>query len=146
MDELNVMLSLYAKEQGVDKVITKVDRTSIMEMVSTLGIDTCLSPKTVIANHVIRFARSRQSSEKSVRSLYKIHDEVEAIEFVIKEESEITGIALKDLKIKGTAIIAGVIRGNDFIKPGGETVFAVGDKVLVVTTMQGVTELDQIIG
>lgn len=146
MDELNVMLSLFAKEEGVDKVITKVDRPSIIEMVSTLGIDTCISPRTVIADHVLRFARSRQSNEKSVRSLYKIHEKVEAIEFVIKEESEITGTPLKDLKVKGTAIIAGVIRGNDFIKPGGDTEFLVGDKVLVVTNAQGVTELEQIIG
>ncbi|MBQ9104146.1 MAG: Trk system potassium transporter TrkA [Clostridia bacterium] len=146
MDELNVMLSLFAKEEGVDKVITKVDRPSIIEMVSTLGIDTCLSPRTVIADHVLRFARSRQSNEKSVRSLYKIHEKVEAIEFIINEESEITSTPLKDLKVKGTAIIAGIIRGNDFIKPGGETNFLVGDKVLVVTTAQGVTELEQIIG
>lgn len=146
MDELNVMLSLFAKEEGVDKVITKVDRPSVIEMVSTLGIDTCLSPRTVIADHVLRFARSRQSNEKTVRSLYKIHEKVEAIEFIINEESEITGTPLKDLKVKGTAIIAGIIRGNDFIKPGGETNFLVGDKVLVVTTAQGVTELEQIIG
>lgn len=145
-DELNVMLSLYAKEQGVGKVITKVDRPSVLDMVRSLGLDTCLSPKTVIANHVLRFARSRQSQEKSVRSLYKIHDKAEAIEFVIKEENGITGVPLKELKVKGNAIIAGVIRGNDFIKPGGETVFAVGDKVLVVTSMQGVTLLEQIVG
>ena len=53
---------------------------------------------------------------------------------------------LKELKIKGTAIIAGIIRGDKFIKPGGESVFEVNDKVLVVTTMQGVSELEQIIG
>ncbi len=147
MDEENVVLSLYALQKGAKKVITNVDRPSVMNMVKVFGLDTILSPRIVIASHILRFIRARQGVEGSshVKSLYKLSDDVEAIEFIVNEDFKSTGVPLKELTISKKVIIAGIIRNQDFIKAGGDTTIEKGDRVLIVSSLKGITDLEQIV-
>ncbi len=146
MDEQNVVLSIYALQKGAKKVITNVDRPSVMNMVKVFGLDTVLSPREVIANHVLRFIRSKQTSSLTrVKSLYRLSSTVEALEFVVGNGFKYVDIPLKDLEISKDVIIAGVIRNQDFIKAGGETTFKVGDRVLVVSATKSLTALEEIL-
>lgn len=146
VDEQNVVLSMYAKEKGAKKVITNVDRPSVVNMVKILGLDTVLSPRSVIAWHILRFIRSRQTlSATRVKSLYRLTDGVEALEFIVNEGFKHCDTPLKDLKISKDTIIAGIIRNQDFIKAGGDTTFTVGDRVLVVSKKKSLTALEEIL-
>lgn len=145
MDEENVMISLYAK-QKVGKAITKVDRPSVLGMVKMLGLDTVVSPRIAIANHIIRFVRAHQADSGSgINTLYKFHDRVEALEFTVREDFEGAGVALKDLGVKSNILIGGIVRGEEFILPGGDSKLMTGDKVIVVTAVRKITELKQIL-
>ena len=100
IDEENVIVSLYAKERGVDTVIAKVDRPSIMSMVKTMGIDTVVSPRNVIANHIVRFVRANQTAKDSgIITLYRLHDMVEVVEFSVSKDFEQLGTPIKDMAI-----------------------------------------------
>ncbi len=146
IDEENVIVSLYAKEKGVKKVITKIDRTSILNMVEMLGLDTVVSPKDIIANHIISFVRAHQADTgNGINTLYKLFDKVEALEFTVAESFSGKGIKLKDLSLKQNVLIGGVIRNNEFILPTGETSFQTGDRVIVVTAVKQITDLTQIL-
>ena len=145
MDEENVIVSLYAVSKKVAKVITKVDRPTIGQMVSHLGLDSVLSPRTVIANQILRFVREKADGKSRISQLYKIHDKVEAIEFPVTKEFEYIGIPLKELNIKKNYIVNGIVRNKEFIIPTGETSFQEGDEVLVVTTEKNVNGLDSMI-
>lgn len=145
MDEENVIVSLYAVSKKVAKVITKVDRPTIGQMVSHLGLDSVLSPRTVIANQILRFVREKADVKSRISQLYKIHDKVEAIEFPVTKEFEYIGIPLKELNIKKNYIVNGIVRNKEFIIPTGDTSFQEGDEVLVVTTEKNVNGLDSMI-
>lgn len=144
MDEENVIISLYAKQCGVDKIVTKVDRASVLKMVKMLGLDTVVSPRTVIANDIIRFVRAHQDIDgDGINTLYRIHEQAEAIEFTVGESFSSKDIPLKNLSIKKGVLIGGIVRGDEFILPSGDSKIRVGDKVIIVTTEKRVTKLSE---
>ena len=146
MDEENVIISLYAKQAGVGKVITKIDRPSLVKMVSGLGLDTVVSPRNVIANHIVRFVRAHQvEASGGIDTLYKLHDKVEAAEFTVGESFSAIGKSLKEISIKQNVLIGGIVRGDKFIQPSGDSKLEKGDKVVVVTAASQITELAQIL-
>ncbi len=147
MDEENVIIALYAKEVGVSKVVTKVDRSSIANMVEMLGLDTVVSPRNIIANQIISFVRANQADTgNGINTLYKLYDKVEALEFTVGENFRGKGITLKELSLKKNMLIGGIIRGNEFILPTGESKLLVNDRVIVVTAVKQITDLTQILG
>jgi len=146
MDEENVIVSLYATRKKVAKVVTKVDRPTIGQMVSHLGLDSVLSPRTVIASSIVRFVREIANEGKArINQLYKIHEKVEALEFPVTSSFGYKGVPLKELNIKKNFLVNGIVRDGEFIIPTGDSIFMEGDKVLVVTTEKNVSELEDII-
>lgn len=143
MDEENVMISLYAKQSKVDKIITKIDRPSILKMVKMLGLDTVVTPRNVIANHIVRFVRAYSSGE-GADTLYKIGNRAEALEFIVKEDFNGVGIPLKDLPIKKSMLIGGIVRGDEFILPSGDSKIEIGDRIIIVSEEKQITKLSQI--
>ena len=146
MDEENVITSLYAKNKGVKKVVTKINTASIINMAERLELDSIVTPREIIANKIVSFVRSYQvESGSGVKKLYKLHDLAEALEFVVSDDFEDVEKPLKDLKIKNNVLIGGVVRNDEFILPDGNTVLKKDDKVIVFTTAKQITKLNQII-
>ena len=146
MDEENVITSLYAKNKGVQKVITKVEKQSMLSMANDLHLDTVISPRNIIANQIIRFVRANQNNtSNSIKTLYKLHDIAEALEFNVDASFTKTDIALKDLSITSSVLIGGIVRNGEFILPEGKTTIKLNDKVIVLTIDKQITGLNQII-
>ena len=146
MDEENVMISLYAKQGKVDKIITKIDRPSILKMVKMLGLDSVVTPRNVIANHIVRFVRAYSSATgEGIDTLYKIGNKAEAMEFTVGEGFKGVDIPLKELGIKKNLLIGGIVRGNEFILPSGDSQIKVCDRVIVVSEEKQITKLSQIL-
>ena len=146
IDEENVIISLYAKQRGVEKVITKVDRKSVADMAKMLGLDTLVSPRISIANHIIRFVRAHQAETGSgINTLYKFSDKVEGLEFTVDESFKGIGVMLKDLKLIKQVLIGGIVRNNQFILPSGFSKLEKGDRVIVITAAEQIRELGQIL-
>ncbi len=147
IDEQNIILSLFAKEKNIGKVITKITRNNLFNMAKTLGLDTVVSPKDAIANHIIRSVRAKQTiAQSGINNLYKIHEKVEALEFTVGEDFDKTDQPIKNLKINKNALLGGIVRKEQFILPSGETVLKRGDRVIIVTSLNNLTALSQIIG
>ena len=67
------------------------------------------------------------------------------MEFHVSEESDIVNTSLEELLLHKNVIIGSINRkGNVFI-PRGKDMLQVGDSVVVVTTIQGLSDLDDII-
>ena len=145
MDEENVIISLYAQQKSVDKIITKVDRISVSSMVKKLGLDTVLSPQAVIANRIIMFIRAAQTefSEK-IDALYILNDKVEALEFTVGDDFDRQDEPLSNLKIKKDVLVGGIVRDGEYIFPSGDTCIHRGDKLIVVTTLKQINGLSDI--
>ncbi len=146
VDEENAVVSLYAASLGGAKVITKITSPPLAKMVMKLGLDTVLSPRDVIADHLVRFVRAHQVEDGAgINALYRIHDKAEAIEFTVHEDFPKIDVPLKDLKLRSNVLLCGIVRGEEFILPSGDTALQLGDKVLVVTAVKQVAELKQIL-
>ena len=146
MDEENVMISLYAKQSKVDKIVTKIDRPSILKLVGVLGLGTVVSPRNVIANHIVRFVRSYSAAaDEGADTLYKIGNKAEALEFTVLDGFKGVNVPLKELTLKKSVLIGGIVRDNEFILPSGDSTLNVGDRVIVVSEEKQFTKLSQIL-
>jgi len=146
VDEENIILSMYAKQQGAAKVITKINKPSLKQMTESVGLDSLISPKLLTANMIIQYVRAVQNSGgSSISTLYKLLDgRAEAIEFVAKMGSQVLNIPLSQLKLKPNLLLGGIIRGNRVIIPSGGDCIEAGDSVIVVTANCYFRDLDEI--
>lgn len=148
VDEENIIMGLFAKKQGVHKIIAKINEDSRAQMVEGLGIDSIVSAKSATADAIFSYVRARQNSLSSanIESMYRlVDDRVEALEFLVHEETKYTNIALKDLKIKPNNLIACIGRKRQMIIPRGNDSIQVGDTVVVVTKSKKVQDITDIL-
>ena len=148
IDEENIIMSLFAKKQGVPKIIAKVDEDSRVEMVDGLGIDCFVSAKTATADAIFSYVSARQNSLSStnVESLYRLVDErVEALEFVAENDARYINIPLKDLKTKKNVLVACLGRNREEIIPNGNDCIMPGDIVVIVTMEKKIRDIIDIL-
>lgn len=148
LDEENIIMALFARKQGVNKIIAKVNEDSRAQMVEGLGIDSIVSAKTATADAIFSYVRARQNSLSSanVEAMYRlVDDRVEALEFRVMEETSYTNIPFKDLKTKANALIACLGRNRQIIIPNGNDSIQVGDTVVIVTSSKKVQDITDIL-
>ena len=146
-DEENIILSMFASSKNVKKVITKVNKPSLIGLVEDVSLASVVSPKDITANTIISYIRSCNNKRGSnVVTLHKLlNNKVEALEFLAKTNKKLINVPLKDLKIKKNILIAAIIRENEVIIPSGNDYIATGDKVIIVTTNQFLEDLNEIL-
>lgn len=147
MDEQNILMSAYAQTKEVPKVITKINRESLMPMAESWGLDTIITPKYTVSNIVVQYARALENSQgSSMETLYRIMDEkVEVLEFIVKEDFEKSNITFKELSLKPNTLVAGIIRNRKTIIPSGDDVLLPGDKVIIFAANQRINKLSDIL-
>ncbi len=147
IDEENIIMSLYAKNNSNAKVVTKINRESYVGLSGQIGLDCIISPKYLTTNSVLDYVRSLDNTESNIESIYHIVDNrVEAVEFKIREKiPRLIGIALKDLKIKKNILICSVVRGRQVIIPDGDTTIEQGDSVVVVSKEHRFSDISDIL-
>lgn len=148
IDEENILLTLYARSVSDAKVVTKINRISFDKVIDSLDLGSVVMPRNICAETILSYVRARQASiDSNLEVLYRLFgNRAEAMEFTVKERSDITGIPLKDLNTKDGVIISFIKRGKDVIIPSGSDTIEVGDSVMVVTTHSGFTDLTDILG
>ena len=148
IDEENIIFSLYAASQGVEKTVCKVNRGHLSPIVdSVLPDSSVICPKATTAGIILRYVRAVGNADGSpLETLYKIlENKAEAVEFIANENCPLNNIPLKSLKLKPGAIIACVSRGKKVIIPDGNTEIQAGDGVIVITADRSVYDLKEIL-
>jgi len=147
IDEENIILSLFAKKMGDNKIFTKINRTNFSEVMKELDMGTIINPEIICSNIITKQVRSYESTKGSnIEKFYKLcDDKVEALEFFISEESNVTNIKLKDLKFKKDTLIACISRNNKIIIPNGNDELIKNDSVVVITKNDMLNDITKII-
>lgn len=147
IDEENILMSIFAASQNVPKVIAKINRDELATLAEGLGLDTIVSPRKIVSDVVVRYARALQQSRgSSMETLYQLNDgKAEALEFLVQDEPRLTDIPLKDLVLKQNVLIAGIIRDRKTIIPSGNDCILAGDRVIVVAANQRLQEITDIL-
>lgn len=148
MDEENILMSMYASKCGVGKVVSKVNKLSLLDILGESFSESTVSPKLTTANEILRYVRAMENSRGSkVETLTRIVDgRVEALEFRVHEDSKTINVPLKDLPIRKDVLLACIARRGEVIIPGGADEIHVGDSVIVLTTIKQLNDLDEILG
>ena len=134
LDEENIILALLANN-GKTKSIAKVNHLNFADAIKDMPIGSIVNPERIAANIILSYVRASVNSGNSdIDTLYRIFDErVEALGFRIKTDSVVTGVKIKDLKLKQNVVIAGIYRNGNVIRPNGFDELKVGDNVVIIT-------------
>ena len=145
-DEDNLIISLYAMQQGIPKVVAKSNRQNYAGIAHAAGLDSVISPKLITAGQILQVVRGMQNSKGSVmNALYKIADgHAEAMEFVANETTRYQGVPLKELKLKKGILIAVLVHNGRIIIPDGSAVISAGDTVIIVSRSHGILDINDI--
>ncbi len=146
IDEENVILSLLARSKGIRKIVTKVDREAFADVFDQLDLDTMIAPKNITAEHILTYVRAMQNSFGSnIETLHRMmDDQAEALEFYIRDSFTHQDIPLKDLKFKPGVLVGCISRGGKIILPRGDDEIRAGDTAVIITTLKGVSDIDDI--
>lgn len=147
LDEENILLTLYAKQVSSAKVITKINRITFTEAISSLNLGSVIYPRYITSEVILKYVRAkRESMDSNIETLYHMFDSrVEAIEFRVQEKSEVTDVPLMDLHLKKNLLISLISRDGELIIPGGQDCIKMGDSVMIVTTHKGLVDIQDIL-
>jgi trk system potassium uptake protein TrkA len=138
-DETNLLSALVAKNMGVKTVISRVSNPENKEVFKKLGIDHVISPEITAAEYISKIIRRPDAVDLAILG----RRDVEILEFVVDNKSEVTDMAVKDLTPKGYLIIA-VHKGSELVIPKGDTVIEEGDEVLVLSKSNSVGNVEKL--
>ncbi len=138
IDELNMVISLYAGVRGVPHVITNLDHIENQNLINDLELGSVIRPKALSSNNILRYVRAMQNQSGAAVSVHIIADgQVEAIEFAVDDTTQNCGKQLKDIKLHDDVLIVGISHGSQTEIPSGNSKFDVGDTIVIVTGGKG---------
>jgi len=132
-EKLNADIAIFAKELGVNRVISRSESSELDQQLKAYGIEVFsvfLSSKTllkalIVAPSVVNILTNQDSQ------LYQIN----------MNNSEYDGIYLRNFPFTGDVIMVRIFRGKDSIVPHGDTELLLGDCLVVTGSTEYVDEL-----
>ena len=135
MDEMNIIVSLYAASRGVPQVITKMSHSGNQSLIDSLSLGSTVCPRDLVCNNIVRYVRAMENQTGAALSVHTIADgQVEALEFLVDEHTRNIGKPLKEIRLKPDVLLVGIAHGGSTEIPNGDSAFQLGDTVVVVDT------------
>lgn len=134
LDELNMVMSLYASSCGVPQVITKVGRVENPAMLNNLPLGSVICPRELCCNTIVRYVRAMQNQTGAAITVHSIADgQAEAMEFLVDETTHHCGEPLKNLHLRSGVLVVCITHNGRIEIPGGDSCFRAGDTLVLVT-------------
>ena len=140
-DETNVLVSLLAKNLGVENTVTRIGKSSYYPFLTTIGIEKVVSPRLSAVSSILQ--KVRQGKVLSDISIFG--ERGEFIQAVALETSDITNRPLKDIAVPKGALLVCIIRNGDIIIPAGDSVVTPGDQIIVFAVKQAVKKMERLL-
>ena len=135
LDQLNMIVSLYATARGVPQVITKLGSTGSRSVIDSLSLGSVICPRELVCNNIVRYVRAMENQTGAAITVHTIADgQAEAMEFLVDETTRHCGLPLKEIKLKPNILLVSIAHGADTEIANGNSVFRQGDIVVVVDT------------
>ncbi len=137
LDELNIIMSLYADKRKVPLVITKQGHIDeLNSVIGELPLGSVISPKQICSDMVVRYVRSMRDmkGETALTVQSVAGGQVEASEFIIGPQSRHRDTPLVDLPTKDNVLIAAIFHRGKVTIASGQSRYQEGDSVIVIAT------------
>ena len=140
-DKTNMLAAVRSKLQGCPKSIVLINDPTLIPLMGPLGIDAYINPRATTVSSILRHIRHGR-----VREVYSIGDaEAEVIEAQVLSTSPITGQKIRDIDFPEGVLIGGVLKGQELIKPTGETRIEEGDVIALFALSKDIPEVERLL-
>ncbi len=140
-DEENLLLSLIAKQHGVEEVVTKISRTSYAPLTENLGVDMIINPMDMCAASILRYIER----DNVVVFSQIIKGQAEFLEISAEKGMPLTEKTLAEMDLPQGVLIATIHRKGDIITPRGSTRILPGDRVIILAMLSKAAELEALL-
>lgn len=139
-DESNILLSLLAKRNGVERTCALTHNPLYDDLLIGMGVDITIEPNAVLVSAILQHLRKGR-----VKADYFLQSGIgEVLEMEALETSKITHTQLGKLKIPQGIVIAGIVRGDTFLLPTSGLVVQNGDTVILFAERGKVREAEKL--
>jgi len=139
-DKVNVLSSLLAKQEGTEQAMCLISGLSLGSLVSSLGIESFIDPRTVTVSSILQHVRRGR-----IRGVHPIQAGAgEIIEAEALETSPMIGKPLREVELPDGVRLGAVVRGDEVIIPDGETVIKPHDRVILAALRDQVKQLQHL--
>ncbi len=136
-DERNILASVLAKEVGAKRTIAIVHQPDFAPLVRKLGIDHAVTPRSCIANRILKL-----TSQAHSQSLAMLEDgQIEVLEFKLNENHALLNTPISDIKFPKGSLIGAILRSDTLIIPKGFDAFQAEDTVIVIVNEKSIDSI-----
>lgn len=140
-DETNILVSLLAKNLGVQNTITRIGKSSYFPLLATIGIEKVVSPRLSAVSSILQDVRKG----KVLSDISILGERGEFIEAIALETSDITNKPLRKISFPKGAILVCIIRDGHIMIPAGESVVEPGDRIILFAVKHAVKKLEKLL-
>lgn len=139
-DETNILGSLLAKRHGAQRAIALVNNTNYSPLITTLGVDAVISPRSITASTILQHVRRGR-----IRAVHSLGEDFgEVMEAEILETSSLAGLQIREMELPEGVMFGAVSRGEKIITPRSNTVLNKGDLVVIFVRPSAVREIERL--
>ena len=139
-DKTNLLACARAKAAGCPMVVALINDPSLMSLKETLNIDAFINPRATTVSSILRHIRHGR-----VRAVYSIGDaEAEVIEAQVMSTSPIAGKRIRDIEFPSGTLIGAIRKGDQILRPGGNTKIEEGDLVVVFALSEFIPDVERL--
>ncbi len=140
-DKTNMLAAVRAKAEGCPMTIALVNDPTLVPLMGPLGIDAYINPRATTVSSILRHVRHGR-----VREVYSIGDaEAEVIEAEVLSTSPIAGQMLRDIDFPEGALVGGVMKGGEVVRPVGSLRVEAGDVITIFAMAGDVPEVERLL-
>ena len=140
-DKTNLLAAVRAKSLGGQMTISLINDPGLVPLADAIGIDAFINPRALTVSSILRHVRHGR-----VRSVYMVGDrEAEVIEAQVLGTSKLAGRAVRDIQFPEGALLIGILRKDEFLKPRGALVLNEGDLVVIFSLTDDVPAVDELL-
>lgn len=144
-DEVNLIAALAGKQLGAKRTIA---RTGGNEWASAqqgvryglLGVDVTLNPSVLVAQELVKIARSHGA----VEVIDLAQDRIELVQIEITEAARFSHRPISSIPLPRDTLIAAVVRKGELFIPGGADVLMPGDHIYLLGKAMDITDAEDL--
>ncbi len=138
-DRNNIVSALLAQRFNVKKIICEVKKPQYVAVYNTLGIHSLINPRMLAAAHILRLTR-----QEEVVALSMVQGEkAEVLEIVLPQTARVNNKRIRDLNFPKGMMIGSIVREDEVLIPGGDTVLLPDDHLIIFTLPKIVKKLER---
>lgn len=141
-DEVNLMVTLLAKDLGVQTTGCTVHEGAHVSIYQHLGIDIVLSPRLVASDQILRFCYST-----ATQNLTQLADgRAEIVNIRVRKDCTTVDKPLAEIAFPQGSLVVGLLRDDIAAVPTGAAVIHAEDEIMILVLRDARAAIDKLFG